>query len=57
MPIEITELIIRAKVDASESASQNGSNSAARQTGTAETETLEKAVAEVLDLLKRQKER
>lgn len=57
MPIEITELIIRAKVDTSESTSREGSNSTARQTGTADTETLEKAVAEVLDLLKRQKER
>ncbi len=57
MPIEITELIIRAKVEVSENAQPSSNNASANQSESAQTEALEKAVHEMLDILKRKKER
>jgi hypothetical protein len=57
MPIEINELVIRVRVDSNEGNTRQSQTEAGQQTEEARTEVVERAVAEVMDLLKRKKER
>lgn len=57
MPIEISELVIKAKVNETQPPAQ-GNGSAPGNTGNgAALEPVEKAVKEILDILKRKNER
>lgn len=57
MPIEIMELVIKAQVTEAGSANQNGSNSTQTAVNAAALEPIEKAVKEVMEILKRKNER
>lgn len=57
MPIEITEMIVRAKVDAHDESQQNNNQNTSNQSNDTQTEAIEKALAEVLEVLNRKKER
>lgn len=57
MPIEISELVIKAKVNESQPPAQGNSNTSnGNHNGTA-LEPLERAVKEIMDILKRKNER
>ena len=57
MPIEITELIVRAKVSPPEQPRENQTTGQDEANRSASQQQVEKAVSEVLDILKRKKER
>lgn len=57
MPVEINELLIKARVSESGQTAQNGGNTENGSVNETALEPLEKAVKEIMDILKRKNER
>lgn len=57
MPVEINELLIKARVSESGQTAQNGGNTENGSVNEAALEPLEKAVKEIMAILKRKNER
>lgn len=57
MPIEISELVIKAKVNESQPPAQGNSNTSNGNHNETALEPLERAVKEIMDILKRKNER